>query len=247
MRAVRFTIAFVAGVAFWAIPATAFCGAEEVKGWIGRLSSEDFKERVEAQERIQAWAADHPAEAKDLLLREHEGAIDPEVKIRLRESLTVLVVDEYQKSNGQGYLGIVMEDLNGGLPGAGISGVLVKQVVPGSPADLGGLKVNDIIVALGNLRCDGLGATTALVAEVKKYKPGAEVKLEALRGAEKLELTVKLAARPMGLPERQQAGFQNGLIPPAPDLELLGKLEKEAQEAFFKDWLDRARRNGKAP
>ena len=244
MRTVRLTIAFVAGMVFWAIPVTAFCETGEVKGWIGRLSSEDFKERVEAQERIQEWAADHPAEAKDLLLREHEGAIDPEVKIRLRESLTVLVIDEYQKSNGQGYLGIVMEDLNGRLPGAG---VLVKQVVPGSPADLGGLKVNDIIVALGDLRCDGPGATTALVAEVKTYKPGAEVKLEAMRGAEKLELTVKLAARPMGLPERQQARFQNGLVPPAPDLELLGKLEKEAQEAFFKDWLDRARRAGKAP
>ena len=49
MRTVRLTIAFVAGMVFWAIPVTAFCEAGEVKGWIGRLSSEDFKERVEAQ------------------------------------------------------------------------------------------------------------------------------------------------------------------------------------------------------
>ena len=69
MRTVRLTIAFVAGMVFWAIPVTAFCEAGEVKRWIGRLSSEDFKERVEAQERIQEWAADHP--------RRGEGSASP--------------------------------------------------------------------------------------------------------------------------------------------------------------------------
>ena len=224
---------FIAGVVFWTIPAAASGGEGKLADWIGELSSESFKDRVEAQARIAEWARARPDQAKGILLREHDAAADPEARLRLRESLMELAIAAHRKEHGQGYLGISMADFHGGLPGGEVSGVLVRMVVEGDPADIAGLKVNDIILAFGDFRCTGPGATEALVAAVKKLKPDTGVKLEIMRGGKKLELEVKLGARPMGLPEAGQA-----------NLEMLGRLEKEAREAYFREWLDEARRPG---
>jgi len=246
MRSVRFTNVLVAGMALWVIPAAAFGQGEDVREWVGALASEDFKERVHAQDKILEWANSNPAKSKGFLLKEYEVAKDPEVRLRLRESLKTVVIGDYQAKHAPGYLGITMEDVNGGLPGPK-PGILVKAVQPGSPADQGGLKNNDVILSMDKFRWEGPEAREALIAEVKKLKPGAEVKLEVLRGGETLKMSVKLGARPMGLPDQQQARFINGFIPAAPDFEVLERLEKEAREAFFKDWLEQNRKKPAAP
>ncbi len=237
---------FLAGMVLWAIPVVVSGAEEGMAEWIGRLSSESFKDRVEAQARISEWARERPDVAKKILLREHEAATEPEARLRLRESLKDLVIDSHRKEHGEGYLGISMTDFQGALPG-GDTGILVRMVVAGHPADLAGLKVNDIILAFGDFRCAGPGATEALVAEVKKWKPGAEVKLEVLWNGQKMDLPVTLGARPMGLPAAGPARFLNGVAGPQPDLEMLDKLEQEAREAFFREWLKEARRPRAAP
>lgn len=248
MRIVRFTNVFAAGMALWVVPALAFGQDAALRGWVGALASEDFKERVEAQDKILEWANANPGKSKAVLLKEFEVAKDPEVRLRLRESLKTVVVGDHQANNAAGYLGITMEDVNGGVPVPNPKpGVLVKAVQPGSPAELAGIKKQDVILAMDKIRWEGPEAREALIAEVKKLRPGAEVKLEVLRGAETLKLPVVLGARPMGLPDQQQARFINGFIPAAPDFEMLEKLEEEAREAFFKDWLEQARKKPIAP
>jgi C-terminal processing protease CtpA/Prc len=125
--------------------------------------------------------------------------------------------------------------------------VLVKAVQPGSPADEAGVKNHDVILAMDKSRWEGPEAREALIAAVKKLKPGANVTLEVLRGGETLKLPVTLGARPMGLPDQQPARFINGFFPAGPDFEVLEQLEKEAREAFFKDWLEQNRKKPGPP
>lgn len=242
MRIARFTNVLAAGMILWVIPAAVFCQDGNLRGWVDALESENFKERVEAQQHLAEWGQANPAKAKEFLLRELDAAGSPESRMRLRDSLMALVIGEHQKTKGQGYLGITMEDVIVGPQGPKVpnSGVMVKQVAPDSPAADAGLKAEDIILKLDKFRWDGPGATEAFVAEVKKLKPGQEVQLDVLRGGELLKMSVKLGARPMGMPDRQPAKFINGFNP-VPDFEMMGKLEKEARESFFKDWLAQQR------
>lgn len=240
MRMVRFTKVFVAGVAFMAIPAASFCQDEKIRAWVDSLASEEFKERVEAQQQLAGWAEANPARSKDFLFEEFGKAKDPEARMRLRNTLMELVITEHQRTKGQGYLGITMGMLNPGLQGANgaaATGILVTAVAPACPAAEAGVQVGDVIVGLDKLRFDGIDAREAFIAEVKKFKPGSKIQLGIVRGAETLKIDVTLTARPMGLPDRQPPRFLNGLNPAAPDFELMDKLGKEAEEAFFKDWL----------
>lgn len=69
------------------------------------------------------------------------------------------------------------------------TGVLIRRVVEGSPAERAGLKADDIV-----LTCNDAPIATAqdLVARVAALKPGAEVKLEVLRDGERKTVTVPL-------------------------------------------------------
>ena len=177
MRIVRFTNVLVAGMALWVIPAAAFCQDEAVRGWVGALASEDFKERVQAQDKIEEWANSNPAKSKGFLLREYEVAKEPEVRLRLRESLKTVVIDDYQAQHAPGYLGITMEDVNGGLPGPK-PGILVKMVQPGSPADQGGLKNNDVILAIDD---KPINVAADVSATLQGTTPGQTRKIRVLR------------------------------------------------------------------
>jgi len=83
----------------------------------------------------------------------------------------------------------------GTVPDMGASegrGLRLTGVRAGSPADLGGLKADDVIVELGGVAVKDLYSySDALYA----HKPGDVVKVVVLRGGERLELTVTLGRR----------------------------------------------------
>src|ERR1700688_2119540 len=72
-------------------------------------------------------------------------------------------------------------------------GVIISDVVPGGPADLAGLKIQDIIV-----RVDGERTASLPLFSQKLYLHGSgeHAKLEVLRGSQRLDLDVSLAERP---------------------------------------------------
>jgi S1-C subfamily serine protease len=94
------------------------------------------------------------------------------------------------------YLGISMVTVDStlisqlGLP-SGATGVLVQDVVTGSPADKAGIRKNDVIVSLG-------GAATATVedafAAIRSRKVGDKVEVVILRGGTKTTLTATLGS-----------------------------------------------------
>ncbi|UCD94124.1 MAG: PDZ domain-containing protein, partial [Candidatus Zixiibacteriota bacterium] len=71
-------------------------------------------------------------------------------------------------------------------------GVIIKMVVPGSPADEAGLRQSDII-----LRFDGrrLADSDELVRYVSRREPGDEVKIDIVRKGREKSITVALGSR----------------------------------------------------
>jgi serine protease Do len=91
------------------------------------------------------------------------------------------------------------------------SGVTIANVVPGSPADQGGLKVGDTVTAV-----DGKAVKNGdeLVAEIASRKPGSKVSLGIMRNGKKQENTVVVADRAKlfasRLGDEEQGGEEEG-------------------------------------
>ena len=103
------------------------------------------------------------------------------------------VIEELRaQANGQarteGYLGVSVLDRNdGGL------GAMIAEVSPGSPADLAGMKVDDVVIQADGSPVDG---QPALVAAIRDKSPGDTIKIDVLRDGERITLTAQLIERP---------------------------------------------------
>jgi S1-C subfamily serine protease len=75
----------------------------------------------------------------------------------------------------------------------GGSGAQVTDVVADSPADLAGVQVGDVVIAVDDEPIDG---QAALVAVIRDRGPGVEVTIELVRAGEPLTVTATLAERP---------------------------------------------------
>jgi serine protease Do len=73
------------------------------------------------------------------------------------------------------------------------SGALVQTVEPGSGADEAGVRVNDVITALGDAEIASYGD---LFGALRDYRPGDTVGLTVVRGGEERTLDVTLGERP---------------------------------------------------
>ncbi|MEP6618853.1 MAG: M28 family peptidase [bacterium] len=86
------------------------------------------------------------------------------------------------------YLGSIPDMAAGDSPGLRLSGVRA-----GSPADAGGLKAGDVIVAFGDTTVKDLYAYTDAL---RAHKPGDSVRVVYVRAGERRETTVTLGSRP---------------------------------------------------
>ena len=93
----------------------------------------------------------------------------------------------------RGWLGLGIQALPPELADAfgakGEKGILVNRVVPGSPAERGGVRMGDILVAFGKTRVSGVKEFQRLVAGTA---PGSPVTLEVLREGRRVAATVKV-------------------------------------------------------
>jgi serine protease Do len=94
------------------------------------------------------------------------------------------------------YLGVMVEEIDSqraqSLKLPGDYGVEVTRVVPGSPAEGGGLKVGDAIVEYNGQRVEGMEEFQRLVRETPV---GRDVKLDIVRNGAPQTLTVKTGSR----------------------------------------------------
>jgi serine protease Do len=105
------------------------------------------------------------------------------------------------KSEGEvtrGWLGVTIQDLKGDLAEYygvdGKSGVMVVDVVPGDPADKGGIKPKDIITAVNSKKITTSRDLTNLAANLVV---GDTANVTILRDGEQKMLQVKIGRRPL--------------------------------------------------
>lgn len=97
----------------------------------------------------------------------------------------------------RGWLGVGLDNLSAEqmkeLDVEQTGGILVKRVLPNSPAALGGLRVGDVI-----LQWDGKPATDAmeLTLDIARRKTGDKVEMIVLRGGGPQKLTITIGQRP---------------------------------------------------
>jgi serine protease Do len=100
----------------------------------------------------------------------------------------------------RGYLGISLGDLNPALAREfkvpDLSGVLVNEVEPGTPAEKAGLKQGDVIRTYNGQTIDNRARLQSMVAGTS---PGTEVTLGVLRNGQPLTLKVTLGEQPASM------------------------------------------------
>jgi serine protease Do len=117
-------------------------------------------------------------------------------------------IEEQLKKSGKvsrGYLGLLAQDVDSdtaellGLQEA--TGVVVSMVEKGSPADRGGLKVQDVILAINGKK---IQSYDAFRNEVALLSPGSKVRLDISREGKSFELAVSLGERPTAMAQKEQ-------------------------------------------
>ncbi len=95
----------------------------------------------------------------------------------------------------RGWLGVVIQEVTPDIAEAiGVrEGILVAQVMKGSPADKAGIKVGDVIVEIDGKPIDKV---RDVQLKIMKTKPGTEVKLKIIRDGKELTLKVKIGELP---------------------------------------------------
>lgn len=114
----------------------------------------------------------------------------------------------------RGYLGIGVNDVTDRAAEAfgleSTDGALVSNVIPGLPADEGGLEAGDIILTVDGIE---IANTRELIDYVSNQGPDATVVLGILREGERLEKTIQLAERPSegGEAEEEEDSEEGGI------------------------------------
>lgn len=108
----------------------------------------------------------------------------------------------------RGWLGITMQELDEQTAKAvglkDTKGILVAQVIPGDPADKGGLKISDVILKVNGQSVDG---PNTLLSRIASLRPGEKIQLGVWRQNRMIDLAVTLGERkPNFVAEQQQRG-----------------------------------------
>jgi S1-C subfamily serine protease len=109
------------------------------------------------------------------------GGTNDGFAIPVNDALNIVHQIESGRSSGNtnvgqsGFLGVDVQDAGGGFGfGGGGSGVVVQQVVSGSPADSAGIKAGDTITAVNGQQ---VGSSTSLTQLISSKHPGDAVRI----------------------------------------------------------------------
>lgn len=200
------------------------------QGLLANLKSEEFRKRESAQADLLVWARGHPERAMDALFHQSREAADPEVRERCLAVLRDLVNDEYL-NDGEGYLGIRMQDELASIPGDPTprSAIRVIEVLADSGARHAGVQPNDLIIGLGD-QVWREGAVSRLFSEqIRQLKPKTKVVLKVSRNRQIMEIEVSLGRRPFIADPMMADGRPGDPV----------AAERAAKDAYFRRWMER--------
>ncbi|MDW8095643.1 MAG: Do family serine endopeptidase [Aquificaceae bacterium] len=101
----------------------------------------------------------------------------------------------------RGWLGVVIQDITPDMAeNIGVKeGILIAQVMPGSPADRGGLKVGDAVVEVDGKKVEDV---REFQFKIMKTEPGKELNLKVVRDGREVSLKIRVGE----MPEERQVG-----------------------------------------
>ncbi len=205
-----------------------FASGEEVpKQLLDGLSSEQYKQREENQVELEKWVTNKGPTAISAIYEVYTKSDDPEVRSRCLRVLRTQSDKEYL-NEGQGYLGVQLWEEILELPGDDKPRVCarVTYIMPGSQAELAGIKVGDVLTSLDGKKWYERGAMNELIQTISSHKPLRKVIFQVKRvgEAELIDVPVILGKRPIA--DLRMMGIDN-----------FKQLEKEARDEHFKAWL----------
>ncbi|MDW8066497.1 MAG: Do family serine endopeptidase [Aquificaceae bacterium] len=113
----------------------------------------------------------------------------------------------------RGWLGVVIQDITPDMAeNLGVKeGVIIAQIMPGSPADKAGIRVGDIVVEIDNQK---VGEVRDLQFRIMRTEPGKDVSLKILREGKEMTLKVKVGEMPeeRALGESEESQTNLGLV-----------------------------------
>lgn len=109
-----------------------------------------------------------------------------------QEEFRRLERDFRDRPEGRGLFGFDDDTERVPIPGTKIFGMQLKEVTPNRPADLAGVKKGDIIIEFDRIP---IRTAEELASRVTRALPYSTVKVVLMRGAEKLEIPVKMGKR----------------------------------------------------
>lgn len=209
------------------ILATSAFGEEVPKRLLEGLSSEEFKQREASQIEIEKWISEKGPAAVAAIYQLYGGSDDPEVRSRCFRILRVQSDKDYM-NDGMGYLGVGLSEEMLNLPGDDKPRACVRitNVMPGSQAEIAGVKVGDVITSMDGKKWYQQGAINELINAVASYKPLRKVVFEIKRQDDD-----KLVEVPVILGKRPVENLTEMYYNPA------GTLEKKARDKHFEEWL----------
>jgi hypothetical protein len=211
---------------------------------VERLGSESYPARMKAAGELKAWVGDVGEPGRRALLALVRVETDPERRERVSEVLRDVVLRDLEKER-PGFVGIRMSDVSMEWKDGIVRAVLVEWVHPGSPADEGGLKAEDVILDLNGAGWGEASPHLAFGKRIASMNAGDKVTVRVLRKGEVVEIVMKLGIRPWSLGEfGDEAAPWQGRAALQPGGEVDPAFEEEARERAFADWLRRHSQKG---
>lgn len=172
-----------------------------LRALVGQLADRSYKVRQAATEQLSRLEYAQ----LDRLVPLYRSAGSPEAKLRLQGvAYRMFVAAKQAGQMPEGFIGIAHTTTLVEEAGQTVTHVEVSTVVAGSPASRAGLKPGDVIVAFNGRAIEADPGGGAFTDQIRRLKPGEQVKLTVLRDERKVELALTLGNRgKAGLAEDQ--------------------------------------------
>jgi serine protease DegQ len=102
----------------------------------------------------------------------------------------------------RGYIGVEPQEITPEMVDAlrlpRSSGAMIAGVVRNGPADVAGIKPGDILISVNG---QAIEDTTTMLNQIAQLKPGQDATIGVVRGAQQIDLKVKIGKRPLPKPD----------------------------------------------